>query len=203
MQEHFPYGNQEGRKKLVAFFHQSRLVSLPNAEEFASGFSPLTLAKHDFLLVKGKINDEYFFLEEGFMRSFVYDTEGDEITTGFSSPGQVVFEVNSFFNRVPSKEFIEALSPVRGWYITYSELNRLFHEIPEFREFGRQILVRGFSGLKVRMLSLITETAEERYAALMHSNPEIFSHAPLKTIASFLGITDTSLSRIRKDFSKK
>ena len=202
MQEQVPY-DEVGRKKLVAFFHNSRLVSLPNAEDFASRFTPLTLAKHDFLLIKGKINDEYLFLEDGFMRSFAYDTEGNEITTGFFSPGQVVFEVNSFFNRVPSKEFIQALSVVRGWYIPYTELNRLFHEVPEFRDFGRQILVRGFSGLKVRMLSLITETAEERYAALMHSNPEIFSHAPLKTIASFLGITDTSLSRIRKDFSRK
>jgi len=53
------------------------------------------------------------------------------------------------------------------------------------------------------MLSMITETAEERYARLIQSNPEIFQHAPLKYIASYLGITDTSLSRIRKEFQKR
>jgi len=82
-------------------------------------------------------------------------------------------------------------------------LNKLFHELYEFREFGRHILVKGFAALKSRMLSMITETAEERYAGLLKTNPEIFQHAPLKTIASYLGITDTSLSRIRKEFSKK
>jgi CRP-like cAMP-binding protein len=53
------------------------------------------------------------------------------------------------------------------------------------------------------MLSTITETAEERYVRLLESNPEIFQHAPLKHIATYLGITDSSLSRIRKEFSKK
>jgi len=50
---------------------------------------------------------------------------------------------------------------------------------------------------------MITETAEQRYAGLLNTNPAIFQHAPLKNIASYLGITDTSLSRIRKEFSKK
>lgn len=53
------------------------------------------------------------------------------------------------------------------------------------------------------MLSMITETAEQRYDTLLQNNPEIFQHAALKHIASYLGITDTSLSRIRKEFSKK
>ena len=78
----------------------------------------------------------------------------------------------------------------------------LFHSLPEFRDFGRAILVKGFATLKLRMLSMITETAEERYAALLQSNPEIFQQAPLKYIASYLGITDTSLSRIRKEMMK-
>jgi CRP-like cAMP-binding protein len=79
----------------------------------------------------------------------------------------------------------------------------LFHSLPEFRDFGRSILVKGFAALKSRVLSMITETAEERYAQLLKNNPEIFQHAPLKIIASYLGVTDTSLSRIRKEFSKK
>ncbi|MEZ0131521.1 Crp/Fnr family transcriptional regulator, partial [Flavobacterium sp. LBUM151] len=96
-----------------------------------------------------------------------------------------------------------ALTDSVGWYITYEQLNSLFHSLPEFREFGRSILVKGFSELKTRMLSMITETAEERYSYLLKSNPEIFQQASLKNIASFLGITDTSLSRIRKEISKK
>jgi hypothetical protein len=75
--------------------------------------------------------------------------------------------------------------------------------MPEFREFGRTILVNAYAQLKQRMLAMIQETAEQRYAYLLQTNPDIFQHAPLKNIATYLGITDTSLSRIRKEFSKK
>jgi len=191
------------KEKLVVFFHNSGLISLPAAKEIAGRFNHKEILKNQQLLTEGKICDEYLFLEKGFMRSFALDTEGNEVTTNFYTEGQVIFEVSSFFNRTRSKESILALSNCEGWYITYEQLNNLFHSLPEFREFGRHILVKGFSELKTRMLSTITETAEERYAKLLKTKPEIFHHAPLKTIASYLGITDTSLSRIRKEFSKK
>jgi CRP-like cAMP-binding protein len=108
-----------------------------------------------------------------------------------------------FFNRTKSRENIQALEDCKGWFITYEQLNYLFHTLPEFRDFGRAILVKGFAALKTRMLSMITETAEQRYHALLSSNPEIFQHAALKHIATYLGITDTSLSRIRKESIKK
>lgn len=78
-----------------------------------------------------------------------------------------------------------------------------FHTIPEFREFGRLNIINNYGILKQRMLSMLQETAEQRYSHLIHSNPEILRNAPLKNIASYLGITDTSLSRIRKEFIKK
>jgi len=65
------------------------------------------------------------------------------------------------------------------------------------------ILVKGFISFKQRALSLINESAEERYETLINSRPEIFQRAPLKYIASYLGITDTSLSRIRRELAHK
>jgi CRP-like cAMP-binding protein len=166
-------------------------------------FTPAMIAKGDYFLKEGQLSNEYLFLEKGFMRAFAHDTEGNDVTTHFYSERNVVFEVSSFFNRTTSKENIQALTDCSGQFITYDQLNNLFHTIPEFRDFGRSILVKGFSALKARTLSVITDTAEERYAALLKKNPEIFQFAPLKTIASYLGITDTSLSRIRRELSKK
>jgi CRP-like cAMP-binding protein len=193
----------DSKEKLIQFFRETNLVGMEKAEEFAEHFHLKLFAKNDFFLQEGRISDEYLYLENGCMRSFAHDTEGNDITTNFSTDNQVVFEISSFFNRTGSKENIQALTDGRGWFITYRELNNMFHATPEFREFGRHILVRGFSSLKIRMLSMITETAEERYANLLNSHPEIFVYAPLKNIATYLGITDTSLSRIRRDFSKK
>lgn len=188
---------------LIRFFLGTGLVSRSNAEEIVSNFKEKKIAKGEFQLKEGCICDEYFFLETGFMRAFTYDLSGDDVTTGFYTNNQVVFEVSSYFNRTASRENIQALRDCEGWFITYEQLNMLFHSVPEFREFGRSILVKGFTKLKARMLSMINTTAEERYSVLLKTEPEIFQHASLKYIASYLGITDTSLSRIRKEYAKK
>jgi len=190
-------------EKLIEFLCATKLVSRDKAGEIASVFMEKKIEKNQFLLKEGKISNEYFFLEKGFMRSFAFDLEGNDVTTGFYSDSQVVFEVSSFFNRTISKENIQAIDDCNGSFISYDQLNNLFHALPEFREFGRSVLVKGFAALKTRMLSMITETAEHRYDALLKSKPEIFQHAALKHIASYLGITDTSLSRIRKEYMKK
>lgn len=190
-------------KTLIEFLYNSTLISLSKAKDIADGFAPKEIAKGEYFLKEGLHSNEYLFLEKGFMRAFAHDTEGNEVTTHFYTEHNVVFEVSSFFNRTISRENIQALTDCSGQFITYEQLNNLFHTIPEFREFGRSILVKGFSSLKTRTLSVITDTAEERYAALLKNNPEIFQYAPLKAIASYLGITDSSLSRIRREFSKK
>ena len=190
------------KEKLTLFLQNNNIISPVKAKQIAENFSSRTILKNEFFLKEGKISNEYLFLEKGFMRAYACDTEGNDITTGFYNIGQVVFEVSSFFNRTPSRENILALTDCEGFFITFEQLNQLFHSLPEFREFGRSILVRGYASLKNRMLSTITETAEERYATLLKTHAEIFQHAPLKHIATYLGITDTSLSRIRKEYSK-
>jgi CRP-like cAMP-binding protein len=188
---------------LVDYLRKTNLVSTQTAESIAAEFVSKKIMANHFFLVEGTISNEYMFLESGFMRAFAHDIEGNEVTTNFYSANQLVFEVSSFFNRTRSKENIQAVEDCKGWFITYEQLNNLFHSLPEFRDFGRSVLVKGFAGLKTRVLSVITETAEARYEALLKSNPEIFQHGSLKHIASYLGIADTSLSRIRKNYSKK
>jgi len=191
------------KENLLIFFRNQNLGSALTRDAIADHFNSRTILKNQFLLTEGKVADEYLFLQKGYMRAFAHDTQGNEVTTGFYAPGELIFEVSSFFNRSRSKENIQALTDCEGWFITYAQLNSLFHALPEFREFGRAMLVKGFAELKGRMLAMITETAEERYLTLLKTNPDIFQHAPLKTIASYLGITDTSLSRIRKELVKK
>ncbi len=189
-------------EKLINLFYSTNLVSLANAKEIADQFIPKQILKNQFHLSEGQLCDEYLFLETGFMRAYAHNLDGNEVTTNFYSGNQLVFEVSSFFNRTRSKENVQALTDCKGFFISYQQLNMLFHTLPEFRDFGRSILVKGFASLKNRVLSMITETAEERYVQLIKTNPEIFQYAPLKYIASYLGITDTSLSRIRKEFAK-
>lgn len=188
---------------LLKFIQSNLPISDEILVNITDQFEERHFAKNDFFLKEGKVSNEYFFLAEGFMRAFTFDTDGNEITTYFYPKNRVVFEPASFFMRTISTENIQALSDCKGYSISFEKLNKLFHTVPEFREFGRAMLVKELVTLKQRTLAMINKTAEERYIALINSNKEIFQYAQLKQIASFLGVTDTSLSRIRKEFAKK
>jgi CRP-like cAMP-binding protein len=98
------------KEKLTRFFQSMGPIGAAQAEDIASVFVPKTIGKHDFLLRAGKVSDDYLFLDSGFLRAFAYDTDGNDVTTGFYASGQIVFEVASFFNRTPSQEYIQALT---------------------------------------------------------------------------------------------
>jgi CRP-like cAMP-binding protein len=138
-------------------------------------------------------------LDTGLVRAFVMDAQGQEATTGFYSRGQVAVDASSFFNRVPAQQQLQALTECPGWFLSYQQLNALFHARPEFREFGRAVLVRALATLQERMLNQIQGTAHTRYEKLLATSPEVFNHAPLKYIASYLRVIDSSLSRIRSN----
>lgn len=186
----------------------SLLLSMASVDEekalfIISRFGEKEVKKGDILLRQSQISDEYFFLEEGFIREHINDLDGNEITINFFGEGQAVYDVASFFQRIPAQGNFTAVCDSKLCFITYDKLNQLFHTMPEFREFGRALLVKGFIEFKMRTVAMINKTAEERYLQLIKTKPEIFMHAPLKHIASYLGITDTSLSRIRKSFLAK
>jgi len=188
---------------LIDFIRNNHPVSTEVLETIVFHFEENRLVKNELFLREGKVSNNYLFLEDGFMRTFTHDFNGNEVSTYFYPKNRVVFDAASFFMRTVSTENIQALTDCRGFSITYEKLNMLFHSIPEFREFGRAMLVKEFVLFKQRTLAAINQTAEERYAALIGSNSEIFHYAQLKHIASYLGITDSSLSRIRREFAGK
>lgn len=172
-------------------------------EEIAGCFEPKSFDKNELFVKEGQISTGNFFMTEGFMRAFTRNTEGEEVTTAFFNKNSHVCEITSLFTRTRSMENIQAITVCHGFFLSLEKLNMLFHSVPEFREFGRAMLVKEFTAYKKRTLSLINQTAEERYTDLINTNQEIFQYVQLKYIASYLGITDSSLSRIRKEFSKK
>jgi len=184
---------------------QSSNVSISRQllEEIVGHFEPKSFARHDYFVTAGKVNTHHFFMTEGFMRAYTHNLDGEEVTTEFFNCNRPVFEPNSFITQTRSVENIQAITNCEGFLVSFEKSNELFHAIPEFREFGRRMLLNEFAAHKKRALSLITQTAEERYAGLINTNREIFQYAQLKHIASYLGITDSSLSRIRKEFSRR
>jgi CRP-like cAMP-binding protein len=191
------------KEPLIHFFQSNLPVSKQTLNDIVAHFEERHFVRNEFLLKEGKVSNDYLFLVEGFMRAYTHDLNGEEVTTNFFTQNRVVFEAASFFMRTISTENIQTVTDCSGYSLTFEKLNMLFHTIPEFREFGRKMLVKEFVAFKQRTLSLINQSAEERYANLILTNNEVFQYAQLKHIASYLGVTDTSLSRIRREFAKK
>jgi hypothetical protein len=112
----------------------------------------------------------------------------------------IVIDWHSYFLKEPCKESIQALSEGVCWRIYFSDFMKLFH-IESFREVGRTRLINNYFKLKHHSISVIADHAKERYLNLMKANPKLVQNVPLKHLATYLGITDTSLSRIRKEIS--
>lgn len=157
--------------------------------------------KGEIILKEGGIANDYMIIESGLMRSYVYDYDGNDVTTNFFINDEIVIEVSSLFQRIPTKEYIETLTDCTCYKIDFNTFQDLFHEIEYFRDWGRAWLSQSLFDFKQRSVSIIKDSATDRYLHLVKSKPQIIQQAPLKHIASFLGVTDTSLSRIRKNIT--
>ncbi len=162
----------------------------------------LNFKKGDFFLKENDISNDYFILESGVARSFVFDINNNDITINFFTECDIIIEASSIFQRIPSIENIQAETDCIVWKISYDDFQELFHSIPALTEWGRAWMSYQLFYLKNRSVEMITKSATERYLNLMESKPDVLKFAPLKNVASYLGITDTSLSRIRKEIVK-
>ena len=178
-------------------------MSIEKATFLAEQFDPIECSKLELLLKENKIAKDTFVLESGYVRSYTFNQNGEEVTTNIFAAPCFVNDFLSFFKQQPTSENYQCLTHCKLWTMSYVKVQNCFHSYPEFREFGRMMLVTNYSILHDRMLGMIKDTAENRYLKLMMHHPDIFQNIPLKIIASYLGITDTSLSRIRKEITSK
>ncbi len=150
------------------------------------------------LLIHGEKADYYWVVECGLLRSLVISPGGKDITTQFYAAGEIALEFNGFFLRNRCLESIEVLSDAHLWQVTHQDFAAFMKAHGPFGTWGRNWMVNGLLARERFHLSMHTEPARERYIQLMQERPEVIQLSPLKYIASYLGITDSSMSRLRK-----
>ncbi|TAD92420.1 MAG: Crp/Fnr family transcriptional regulator [Bacteroidetes bacterium] len=176
-------------------------ITQQELEQIRPQYKKVTFQKNDYLLREGQVEKKYWFVETGFVRSYVIDTEGNDITFNLYASGDVVIDYPSIFFFMPTRENIQALTDCVCWEIGFDAFQTMFNTITNYREQQRGLLVGSYFALKEHSISLIADQAKERYLKLLKSKPNIIQNVSLKHIATFLGVTDTSLSRIRKEIS--
>lgn len=156
-----------------------------------------TIKKGDFLLQAGKRCDQLSFVRSGLLRMYVL-TDGKEITQWISKTGFFTADLSSFIFDTPSRLSIQALVDTEIYSISKADYLKIGERVLMWHELEKLFLIRCFIMLEERVFSHLSMTAEERYDAFFENNKELFNQVPLQYIASMLGMTPETFSRIRK-----
>lgn len=160
-------------------------------------FEKRVLEKDEILLQEGKTCRFLYFIKSGFVRGF-YHHDGKEITSWFAYENDALTSMYSFISQKPSFETIEVLEDCILYEISYENVQFLFKKYPEFNLIGRLITEKYYIKLEERTMSLQFQSATERYLKILQEQPLLLQKASLGMLASYLGISQETLSRIRK-----
>lgn len=179
---------------IVAFTEQE-------LEKICTYFEPNTYSAKEFILFPDAISNEIHFITSGLVRVF-YLKEGKEITSYLASDVDFVTAFSSYINQSKSYEAIQCIEATETLSITYDQMQELYKTIPQFEKVGRIMAEKSYLCMADRILKLQMVPAKEKYIDFLNTaSPKIIQRTPLIHIASYLGITPESLSRIRKSIS--
>ncbi len=167
-------------------------------EKIRTAFRPRFIKKKKDLLRVGEVCKFHAFVVKGFMRSFSVDHKGADHVIQIAYEGHWVGDLYSIFTGKPSNLCIEAVEDTLVLMIESKRLEELYLEVPILERYFRKTLLSAYVNTLQRLNSTLSEPAEARYLKLIEDQPGLLRRAPLSHIASYLGITPESLSRIRK-----
>ncbi len=165
-------------------------------DSFKDFFQEKEIPSKTTLLREGEVSHNLFFIRKGCLRIW-FNNDGKDITTQFFFENQAVSSFESFFGKQPSLFSIESIEPSSLVVLSRKGLDTIFKQYPEVKFGFQDILIARMSNYANLFLSQIRDTPKQRYMNLMKENPGLIQRIPQHYIASYLGITPISLSRIR------
>lgn len=185
---------------LLHKIHEEFDVSEASVMKLRPLLSEKRFSKKHILIEPGKICAHYYFIEKGLARSYIL-SDGKEITNWFSKEGEITFSMMGSYYNKPAFKFVDLLEDCIFYVARVDALNNLLKSDVELSNWSRKLHQRGFLQLELRHIRLLTLSAKERYELFFRENPELHNRINLGHLASFLGMTQVTLSRIRANSS--
>ena len=179
-------------------------VDILSDSEISNGldyFETKTFEKNDVLIEAGQICRWMAYVNTGILRNFYMSSNDEEVTYCLTFPNKVVSAFSSFMTQKATFENIQALTSGELLIITRKQYYQLMNSNENWLKFSRLVAEQSYVEMENRLLALQMESAKKRYSDLISNNPEFIQQVPLKYLASYLGITQRHLSRLRKDLS--
>lgn len=186
---------------LIEFIRQYADFSETELEDISNKFKSKTIRKNNYLFKQGDICKDLVFVKKGCLR-LLYLKDGVEISVWFAFEHSSAIEIYSFISGNPSNYFLQAIEDSEVLYLPKTALSKLYETHPRMQEMMRNFWEDVILNLISRFTALQKDSAENRYLDLL-DKPEYLKAIPQKYLASFIGVTPTSLSRIRKKIARK
>lgn len=187
------------------FFSQVKdKVLLSEAEQklVKTFFSPKKIRRKQYLLQEGNICRHLAFVEKGLLRSYNVDEKGIEHMIHFAWEGWWMADMLSFLSIEPSTYHIDAIEDAELLLISRNDFEEMLLKVPVMERYFRILFQNNIISKERRLISSISNTAEEKFIHLSATNPELIKRIPQQLVASYLGITPETLSRIKKKLAK-
>ncbi len=184
--------------KLLYYFRKWVNITEPEEQIILSSFEETSIKKKKDLLVPEDTCKYIYFIVKGCLRSYFVDNKGVEHIYQIRMDNNWISDLESFFSQRPSKYYIEALEDSQLLRVSYERLEQLYMEVPGLERYFRILFQKAYINALQRLNDTMWESAVDRYEIMLKEQPDMFQRVPLVYIASYLGITPESLSRIRK-----
>lgn len=168
-----------------------------------SSFAPKKLRRRQYILQEGDVCKYVAFVEKGMLRSYSIDDKGNEHIMQFAFEGWWIADQYSFLTGEPAVYTIDALEDAELLLLSKQAEEELLLKIPKFERYFRLLLQNSLIATQRRLIASLSQSAEERYQQLIAGCPTIPQRVPQHMMASFLGITPETLSRIRRQVASK
>jgi CRP-like cAMP-binding protein len=166
-------------------------------------FIPKKVRKKQYILQAGDVCKAIAFVSDGCLRSYTIDDKGEEHIVQFAIDGWWISDLQSMLTSQPATMNIDALEDSQVLLLERSSQEKLCRALPQVEHFFRLLLEGNYNAARMRISDLISSSAEDRYLHFLKTYPDVAQRVPQSQIASYLGITPQSLSRIRKEISEK
>lgn len=188
---------------MFAHIHDKVQLAAAEQETVKTFFAPKKLRRKQYLLQEGDACRYMAFVEKGLLRSYNVDDKGYEHMIHFAPEGWWISDTYSFLSGEPSGYNIDAIEDAELLLITLPHFENMMLRVPAMERYFRILFQNNIIAKERRLLSSITYPAEEKYLRLSASNPELIQRIPQNMVASYLGITPETLSRIRKNLLQR
>lgn len=189
-------------EQLYDSIHKNVSLTDEEWELCKNSFRPKRMRKRQFLLQEGDHCREITFIEKGALFSYSVDDKGNQHVMQFGFEGWWIADLHSFFTDTPSTLNIELMENSELLMLDRSKHEELIEEIPGYESYIRIIFQNAYVALQQRVENALGLTAEEKYSRLIKRSPEFMNRVPLNLVASYLGVSPETLSRVRGQMSK-